>query len=96
VGLLGATVASLLTAMPHELVMAIAGIGLLATIESSLATALADKASREAALVTFLATASGLTLLGIGSAFWGLLAGLVTSAIAAVARPRSEEPAPER
>ncbi|MFJ7631610.1 benzoate/H(+) symporter BenE family transporter [Streptomyces sp. NPDC097595] len=95
VGLLGATVASLLTAMPHELVLAIAGIGLLATIESSLATALADKASREAALVTFLATASGVTLLGIGSAFWGLLAGLVTSAIATVGRPRPEEPAPE-
>ncbi|WP_328904002.1 benzoate/H(+) symporter BenE family transporter [Streptomyces sp. NBC_00441] len=95
VGLLGATVASLLTAMPHELVMAVAGIGLLATIESSLATALADKASREAAVVTFLATASGVTLLGIGSAFWGLLAGLVTSAIATVGRPRREEPAPE-
>ncbi|WNI20663.1 benzoate/H(+) symporter BenE family transporter [Streptomyces sp. ITFR-16] len=95
VGLLGATVASLLTAMPQELVLAVAGIGLLATIESSLTTALADKASREAAVVTFLATASGVTLLGIGSAFWGLLAGLVTSAVATVGRTRRTEPAPE-
>lgn len=95
VGLLGATVASLLTAMPQELVLAVAGIGLLATIESSLTTALADKASREAAVVTFLATASGVTLLGIGSAFWGLLAGLVTSAIATVGRTRRAGPAPE-
>ncbi|MFI6950363.1 benzoate/H(+) symporter BenE family transporter [Streptomyces sp. NPDC050422] len=95
VGLLGATVASLLTAMPQELVLAIAGIGLLATIEASLTAALADKASREAAVVTFLATASGVTLLGIGSAFWGLLAGLVTAAIASVGRPRRKEPAPE-
>ncbi|WP_330242024.1 benzoate/H(+) symporter BenE family transporter [Streptomyces sp. NBC_00525] len=93
VGLLGATVASLLTAMPHELVMAIAGIGLLATIESSLASALADKESREAAVVTFLATASGVTLLGIGSAFWGLLAGLVTGAAASLGRPRRPGPA---
>ncbi len=95
VGLLGATVASLLTAMPQQLVLAIAGIGLLATIEASLSAALADKASREAAVVTFLATASGVTLLGIGSAFWGLLAGLVTGAIASVGRPRREEPLPE-
>ncbi|MFJ3086542.1 benzoate/H(+) symporter BenE family transporter [Streptomyces sp. NPDC086838] len=99
VGLLGATVASLLTAMPHELVMAVAGVGLLATIESSLASALSDKESREAAVVTFLATASGVTLLGIGSAFWGLLAGLVTSAVASLGRPGRpvpKDPAPER
>ncbi|NED85824.1 benzoate/H(+) symporter BenE family transporter [Streptomyces sp. SID11233] len=94
VGLLGATVASLLTAMPHALVLAIAGIGLLATIESSLSTALADKSSREAAVVTFLATASGVTLLGIGSAFWGLLAGLITSAIASLGRAGRDTPAP--
>lgn len=86
VGLLGATVASLLTAMPHALVLAVAGVGLLATIEASLATALSDPTSREAAVVTFLATASGVTLLGIGSAFWGLLAGVLTSVITSAGR----------
>ncbi|MFB7598721.1 benzoate/H(+) symporter BenE family transporter [Streptomyces sp. NPDC056160] len=97
VGVFGATVASLLTAMPNALVLATAGVGLLATIESSLTTALSDKSSREAAVVTFLATASGVTLLGIGSAFWGLLAGALTTVIATVGRrgrATSAAPAP--
>jgi len=75
-GLLGATVASLFSALPRELIAAIAGIALFGTIGNSLAGALHDDAERDAALVTFLVTASGLTLLGIGSAFWGLLFGL--------------------
>jgi benzoate membrane transport protein len=89
VGLLGATVASLLSAMPHALVLAVAGVGLLATIESSLTKALSDPASREAAVVTFLATASGVTLLGIGSAFWGLLAGALTTLVTTAGRRRA-------
>ncbi len=76
-GLLGATVASMFTALPKELVAAIAGIALFGTIGNSLAGALLDDKERDAALVTFLVTASGLALGGIGSAFWGLLFGLV-------------------
>ena len=75
-GLLGATVASVFTALPKELVAAIAGIALLGTIGSSLTGALQDERERDASLITFLVTASGLTLSGIGSAFWGLLLGL--------------------
>ena len=78
VGLFGATVAALFAAFPKELILAIAGIALLGTIGNSLAAALRDEAEREPALVTFLVTASGLSLAGIGSAFWGLLAGVVT------------------
>lgn len=78
IGLFGATVAALFAAFPQELVMAIAGIALLGTIGNSLATALADERGREPALITFLVTGSGLTLAGIGAAFWGLLAGVVT------------------
>jgi len=78
VGVFGATVASLLAALPPTLILAIAGIGLLGTIGGSLASALGDERSREAAVVTFLATASGFTLLGVGSAFWGLVAGVLT------------------
>ncbi|MCA0299517.1 MAG: benzoate/H(+) symporter BenE family transporter [Proteobacteria bacterium] len=78
VGLFGATVAALFAAFPKELILAIAGIALLGTIGNSLAAALRDEAEREPALVTFLVTASGLSLVGIGSAFWGLLAGVVT------------------
>ena len=78
VGLFGATVAALFAAFPKELILAIAGIALLGTIGNSLAAALRDEGEREPALVTFLVTASGLSLAGIGSAFWGLLAGVVT------------------
>ncbi|NYT61299.1 benzoate/H(+) symporter BenE family transporter [Alcaligenaceae bacterium] len=76
-GLFGATVVGLFTAFPVELVAAIAGLALLGTIGSSLAGALADETDREAALVTFICTASGLSFVGIGSAFWGLVFGVL-------------------
>ncbi|MFF8828733.1 benzoate/H(+) symporter BenE family transporter [Streptomyces sp. NPDC015131] len=81
VGVFGGTVSSLLTALPVALVLGIAGLGLLGAIGGSLSSALADEGSREAAVITFLATASGVTLLGIGSAFWGVLAGALTLAV---------------
>lgn len=68
-------------AFPAELVAAIAGLALLATIGNGLALAVGGENQREPALVTFLVTASGLTLAGIGSAFWGLAAGVMTLAI---------------
>ncbi len=76
-GLFGATVGALLAAFPRELVVAITGLALVGTIGAGLAGALADEREREAAIVTFLATGSGITVLGIGSAFWGLVAGAV-------------------
>jgi benzoate membrane transport protein len=76
IGLFGATVGALFLAFPKELVLAIAGFALLGTIGSALASALAQEAEREPALLTFLVTASGVVLAGIGSAFWGLLTGL--------------------
>ena len=81
VGLFGATVAALLAAFPKELVMAIAGIALFGTIGNSLAAAMRDESDREPALIAFLVTASGVSLAGIGSAFWGLLAGALTLAV---------------
>lgn len=75
VGLFGATVAAVFAAFPKELVACVAGIALFGTIANSLATALREETDREAALVTFLVTASGLSLAGIGAAFWGLVAG---------------------
>jgi len=85
VGVLGATVAALLAAFPKELIACVAGIALFGTIANSLASALAVERDREAALVTFLVTASGLSLGGIGPAFWGLVAGGVCLV---VLRPR--------
>ncbi|WP_148717389.1 benzoate/H(+) symporter BenE family transporter [Chitinolyticbacter meiyuanensis] len=75
VGLFGATVAALFAAFPKELVLALAGLALINTIGNGLLAAVKDEAQREPALITFLVTASGLTLSGIGSAFWGLVAG---------------------
>lgn len=74
-GIFGATVGTLLAAVPKELILTIAGLALFATIGNSLATALANTHQREPALITFLVTASGVTLFGIGAAFWGLLLG---------------------
>lgn len=76
-GLLAATVATLLFAFPQALVLTLAGLALLSTIGNSLSVAVGNPDTREAALITFLATASGMTLFGIGSAFWGLLAGML-------------------
>jgi benzoate membrane transport protein len=75
-GIFGAAVVGLFAAFPAALVTAIAGLALLGTIGNSLAGALHDETGREAALVTFLVTASGMSLAGIGSAFWGLAFGL--------------------
>ncbi len=75
VGLFGAAVTGVLTAFPRELVVAIAGLALLGSIGGGLALALKDDAHREAALITFLVTLSGVSLAGIGSAFWGVVAG---------------------
>ena len=75
IGLFGATVTGVLTAFPVELVAAIAGLALLGTIGNAMASALQDETNREAALITFLVTLSGVTLVGVGSAFWGVVAG---------------------
>ena len=74
-GAFGATIVALFAAFPSELVLAIAGLALLSTIGQSLADALTDHTEREAALLTFMITASGVSLFGIGSAFWGLVVG---------------------
>ena len=75
IGIFGAVVTGLLTAFPKELVVAIAGLALLGTIGSGLAAALRDEPHREAALITFLVTLSGVVVAGVGSAFWGVVAG---------------------
>lgn len=75
IGLFGAAVTGVLSAFPRELVVAIAGLALLGSIGGGLALALKEDATREAALITFLVTLSGVSLGGIGSAFWGVVAG---------------------
>ncbi|HEX2581275.1 MAG TPA: benzoate/H(+) symporter BenE family transporter [Dongiaceae bacterium] len=79
--LFGATVGNLLSVFPPEFVTAIAGFALLGTIGSSLAVAMKDDGQRESALVTFLVTASGVSLFQVSSAFWGLIAGMIALVI---------------
>jgi len=68
-------------ALPSALVMSIAGLALLGSIGNGLTQAMADSRQREAALITFIVTASGVTLWSVGSAFWGLVAGLAVLAL---------------
>lgn len=77
VGVFGVTLAAVFMAFPSTFITTLAGLALLGTIGGSLAGALADPKTREAALITFLASAANINLLGIGGAFWGLVIGLV-------------------
>jgi len=77
-GLAGGAVVGLLAAFPRELVAAVAGLALLGTIAGGLAAALKEEKHRDAAILTFLVTLSGVAMLGIGSAFWGVVAGTVS------------------
>lgn len=77
VGVFGVTLAAVFMAFPATFITTLAGLALLGTIGSSLAGAMADARTREASLITFLAAAANITLLGIGGAFWGLVIGLV-------------------
>ncbi len=76
-GLAGGAVVGLLGAFPHEAVVALAGLALVGTIGGALSTALRDEIHRDAAMLTFLVCLSGVSLLGIGSAFWGVVVGSV-------------------
>ncbi|QFY77034.1 benzoate transporter [Alcaligenes faecalis] len=77
VGVFGVTLAAVFMAFPATFITTLAGLALLGTIGGSLAGAMADVKSREAALITFLASAANITLFGIGGAFWGLVIGLL-------------------
>ncbi|WP_321289355.1 benzoate/H(+) symporter BenE family transporter [Alcaligenes phenolicus] len=77
VGVFGVTLAAVFMAFPASFITTLAGLALLGTIGGSLAGAMADVKSREAALITFLASAANITLFGIGGAFWGLVIGLL-------------------
>lgn len=77
VGVFGVTLAAVFMAFPGAFITTLAGLALLGTIGGALASAMADPASREAALITFLASAANIKLLGVGGAFWGLVIGLI-------------------
>ncbi|WP_295891738.1 benzoate/H(+) symporter BenE family transporter [uncultured Vibrio sp.] len=76
-GVMGMSFVSLFSAVPSAVVITVAGLAVMPTLLNCLAVSMADDKFREPALFTFLLTASGINLLGIGSAFWGLCLGLI-------------------
>ncbi|MFX4277369.1 benzoate/H(+) symporter BenE family transporter [Aliarcobacter butzleri] len=78
VGIFGVTLAALFAAFPATFISTLAGLALLSTIAGSLSNAISDIDTREAAIITFLATAANINLFGIGGAFWGLVLGLIS------------------
>ncbi|QIJ00110.1 benzoate/H(+) symporter BenE family transporter [Stutzerimonas balearica] len=81
IGVFGVTLAAVFMAFPATFITTLAGLALLGAIGGSLATAMSDARTREASLITFLAAAANITLLGIGGAFWGLVLGLAAHAV---------------
>lgn len=77
-GIFGATIVSVFAIFPSELIVVITGLALFGSIGSSLTSAMQEAEKKEAALITFLVTLSGISIAGVGSPFWGLIAGIVT------------------
>ena len=92
IGIFGATITGLLTAFPKELVVAIAGLALLGTVGNGLALAVKDASHREAALITFLVTLSGVVIAGVGSAFWGVVAGALAQFVQQYGQAKADLP----
>jgi benzoate membrane transport protein len=83
VALAGATIIALLASFPKEMVSCLAGLALLSAIASSISTAVNEVKYREAAMITFLVTISGVQFFGIASAFWGIVAGTISHIVLA-------------
>ena len=86
-GIFGATLVSVFTAFPAALIAALAGLALLSAIGAALHGAMSVPADREAALITFLVTASGMSLLGLSAAFWGLIFGIAAHLLLTLRKP---------
>lgn len=75
-GIFSVSIVGLFTNLPTTFIAVLAGLALLSAISANVLIAVEDQAHRESALFTFLVTSSGMTLFGIGSAFWGVALGL--------------------
>ncbi len=93
IGTFGAALAGLFAALPKEMIAALAGLALFGAIANGLAGAMADEGQREPALITFVVSASGISLFGLGAAFWGLALGLLAHGVASLRRPGAAQAA---
>ncbi|WP_180131774.1 MULTISPECIES: benzoate/H(+) symporter BenE [unclassified Acinetobacter] len=80
-GLFAGSIVMLFSLLPKELVAALAGLALLGAIGTNMSVAMKNEANRDAALITFLATASGMHFLGLSSVFWGICIGVAAHVI---------------
>lgn len=76
-GLFAGSIVMLFSLLPKELIAALAGLALLGAIATNISVAMKNEANRDAALITFLATASGMHFLGLSSVFWGICIGVI-------------------
>ena len=76
-GVFAGSIVLVFSLLPKELIAALAGLALIGAISANIAMAMKDENQRESALITFLATASGMQFLGLSSVFWGLCIGIV-------------------
>ena len=76
-GLFAGSIVMLFSLLPKELVAALAGLALLGAIATNISVAMKNDNQRDAALITFLATASGMHFLGLSSVFWGICIGVI-------------------
>ncbi|PCF96236.1 benzoate transporter [Vreelandella nigrificans] len=74
-GTFAGTIVALFTSLPGEFVAVLAGLALIGAITSNISAFAAEKSHLEASVITFIATASGISFLGLGSAFWGVIVG---------------------
>lgn len=91
-GLFAGSIVMLFSLLPKELVAALAGLALLGAIGMNVSTAMKDEGQRDAALITFLATASGMHFLGLSSVFWGICIGIVAHMILTKPQINAETP----
>lgn len=87
-GCFAGTIVALFYVLPRELIAVLAGLALIGAISANLLGTVEEAEHREAAVITFLATASGMTFLGLGSAFWGVVLG--GFAYAVISRPKAK------
>jgi benzoate membrane transport protein len=80
-GLFAGSIVMLFSLLPKELIAALAGLALLGAIATNISVAMKNESQRDAALLTFLATASGMQFLGLSSVFWGICIGLIAHLI---------------
>ncbi|OTT97577.1 benzoate/H(+) symporter BenE [Acinetobacter baumannii] len=88
-GLFAGSIVMLFSLLPKELVAALAGLALLGAIATNISVAMKNDGQRDAALITFLASASGMHFLGLSSVFWGICIGVIAHFILT---PRSTPP----